>query len=218
MVEDGTPSTPSLLSERASIGLGLLSHPEPEANPPALSVTASPAAAPGTSALPPMKGAVTVQLDSDAIPVQQPARRVAPALVASLKEQLSKWVQQGVVEMVDEVTAKDFISPLVPVAKRDGSIRWCIDLRRVNEAVRRPGVQLPTADDLLAQLADARVFSKIDLRSGYSQLPLTPDCRHAFVIALPLGHFRFCRLPLAFPAGQRSSRGRWSSCSVAARV
>ena len=216
VVEDGTPSTPSLLSERASIGLGLLSHPEPEANPPALSITASPAAAPGTSALPPMKGAVTVQLDSDAIPVQQPARRVAPALVASLKEQLSKWVQQGVVEMVDEVTAKDFISPLVPVAKRDGSIRWCVDLRRVNEAVRRPGVQLPTADDLLAQLADARVFSKIDLRSGYSQLPLTPDCRHAFVIASPLGHFRFCRLPFGVSSGpeifQRKMEQLLSGC------
>ena len=85
--------------------------------------------------------------------------------------------------------------------KPDKTVRWCVDLRQVNSAVRRPGVQLPTTDDLLAQVSGATVFSKLDLKSGYSQLELTPDCHHAFVIASPLGHYRFRRLPFGVSSG-----------------
>ena len=124
-----------------------------------------------------MKGPVNIHLNPDVTPIQQGARRVAPALIQSLREQIDTWVQQGVVEMLDDVGPDDFVSPLVPVPKPDTSVRWCVDLRQVNAAVRRPGIQLPMADDLLSRLGDAQVFSKIDLKTGYSQLEITPECR-----------------------------------------
>ena len=97
--------------------------------------------------------------------------------------------------------ADNYVSPLVAVLKPDKTVRWCVDLREVNHAVRRPGIQLPTTDDLLAQASGAKIFSKLDLKSGYSQLELTPDCRHAFVIASPLGYYLFCRLPFGVSSG-----------------
>jgi len=142
-----------------------------------------------------MKGPVTVHIKADAKPIQQTARRVPPALIPSLRAQIDTWLHQGVVEPVDEVKAEDFVSPLVAVPKPDKSIRWCVDLRQV------PGIQLPTADELLAQLAGAKVFSKIDLKTGYSQLEIEPESTKFFVIASPLGYFRFKRLPFGVSSG-----------------
>jgi len=171
VLDDSRRQVPALLGERASIQLGLLAAPVF-----ATDISASPEQ---LSSLPAMRGPISVSLDPDHPPSQQSSRRVAPAMLASLKEQLDAWISQGVVEMVEEVSATDFVSPLVAVPKPDKTVRWCVDLRKVNEAVRRPGVQLPTADDLLAQLSGAKVFSKLDLKSGYSQLEITPECRHA---------------------------------------
>ena len=103
--------------------------------------------------------------------------------------------------MVPEVDPTDFVSPLVPVSKPDKTIRWCVDLRQVSQAIKRPGIQLPTADDLLSQLGGATVFSKIDLKTGYSQLEITPESRRAFVVASPLGYFRFRRPPFGVSSG-----------------
>jgi len=197
VVDDANNDVPALLGESVSIRLGLL-----DATIAGMSMKQEEEAATSApAALPAMRGPITVQLDPECPPVQQPARRVPPALLPVLRDQLDAWLAQGVVEMVDEVQPGDFVSPLVAVPKPDKSVRWCIDLRCVNQAVKRPGIQLPTTDDLLSQLSDARVFSKLDLKSGYSQLEITPDCRHAFVVASPLGSFRFCRLPFGVSSG-----------------
>ena len=193
VVEDSSQPVPALLGERASLQLGFLSAPIS-----AVDVHASPE---GLSSLPAMRGPISILLNPNHPPSQQSSRRLAPAMLTSLSEQLDAWLAQGVVEMVEEVAATDFVSPLVSVFKLDKTIRWCVDLRRVNEAVHRPGLQLPSTDDLLSQLAGARVFTKLDLKSGYSQLELTPESRRAFVVASPLGYFRFCRLPFGVCSG-----------------
>ena len=210
VVDDSQNSVPALLGEGVSLAPGLLAPPVSATN---VELHASPEE---LSGLPAMRGPVTISLDPDRPAIQQSARRVAPALLSSLKEQLKAWTQQGVIEPVEEVMADNYVSPLVAVLKPDKTVRWCVDLREVNHAVRRPGIQLPTTDDLLAQASGAKIFSKLDLKSGYSQLELTPDCRHAFVIASPLGYYRFCRLPFGVSSGpelfQRKMEQLLGSC------
>ena len=53
------------------------------------------------------------------------------------------------------------------VKKKDGSLRFCIDYRELNKVIIHNQYPLPRIDDLFDQLQEARVFSKIDLRSGY---------------------------------------------------
>ena len=62
---------------------------------------------------------------------------------------------------------------------------------------------VPTADELLAQLAGAKVLSKIDLKTGYSQLEVTPASQRCLVIAAPLGYYRFRRLPFGVSSGPK---------------
>ena len=59
------------------------------------------------------------------------------------------------------------ISPLVLIPKKNGEVRICIDMRRVNKAINQECHPGPTIDDLIHTLNGATVFSKLDLRSGY---------------------------------------------------
>ena len=67
-----------------------------------------------------------------------------------------------------------FVSPLVIVSKKDGDERLCVDMRMANKAIRRERHPTLTIDDLIHSMNGARVFSKLDLRSGYHQLTLAP--------------------------------------------
>ena len=61
------------------------------------------------------------------------------------------------------------------VKKKDVSMRMCIDYRQLNKVTIKNRYPLPRIDDLFDQLRGARVFSKIDLRSGYYQLKVVEE-------------------------------------------
>jgi len=61
------------------------------------------------------------------------------------------------------------------VKKKDGSMRLCINYRQLNKVTIKNRYPLPRIDDLMDQLVGARVFSKIDLRSGYHQIKVKDE-------------------------------------------
>ena len=61
-------------------------------------------------------------------------------------------------------------TPVLFVKKKDGTLRLCIDYRKLNKVTVKNKYPLPRIDDLFDQLRGAKVFSKIDLRTGYHQL------------------------------------------------
>ena len=66
---------------------------------------------------------------------------------------------------------------MVAVAKRYGGIRICVDLKPLNESVRRQPHPPPTVEGILSQLSGAKVLSKLDANSGFWQIPLNPSSR-----------------------------------------
>lgn len=83
-----------------------------------------------------------------------------------------------IIEKIDGPTP--WVSPIVvaPKPKKPEEIRICVDMRQVNTAIKRERHITPTIDDVILDLNGSRVFSKLDLNSGYHQVELAPDSRN----------------------------------------
>ncbi|GAA0176025.1 hypothetical protein LIER_29092 [Lithospermum erythrorhizon] len=99
-------------------------------------------------------------------PISLPPYRMAPAELQELQTQLQELLEKGFIRL----SVSPWGAPVLFVKKKDGSMRLCIDYRQLNKVTIKNRYPLPRIDYLFDQLKDAKVFSKIDLRSGYHQL------------------------------------------------
>ncbi|XP_021372001.1 uncharacterized protein LOC110462385 [Mizuhopecten yessoensis] len=90
---------------------------------------------------------------------------------------------------------EDELNRMVPVVKKTGKIRICVDLKRLNEAVKREHFMLPTLDDIAPKLVGAKVFSKLDTSSGFYQIPLEESSSRLTTFITLFGRFAFRRVP-----------------------
>ena len=89
------------------------------------------------------------------------------------------------------------MSPLVaaPKPQNPSEIRLCVDMRMVNQAVKREHHNIPTVEELMEEMAGATIFSKLDLRSGYHQIELEKESRHITTFRTHKGLYQYKRLP-----------------------
>ena len=81
------------------------------------------------------------------------------------------------------------------VPKADGRDRICVDLTRLNQAVRREVYQMPIVEETLGSLTEGLVFSKLDANSGFHQIVLNPESAKLTTFITPFGRYMFNRLP-----------------------
>ena len=105
----------------------------------------------------------TIDLIPGTEPISIPPYRMAPAELRELKAQLEELLSKGVIRP----SISPWGAPVLFVKKKDGSLRLCIDYRQLNRVTIRNQYPLPRIDELFDQLQGSRVYSKIDLRSGY---------------------------------------------------
>ena len=89
-----------------------------------------------------------------------------------------------------------FSSNVVLVRKKDGSLRFCIGYRKLNNRTIKDAYSLPRIDETIDSLVGSSVFSKLDLRSGYWQVPIKEENKHKTAFSVgPLGFYECNRMP-----------------------
>ena len=109
-----------------------------------------------------------------------------------VERELARLVEMDILEKTDGPTP--WVSPIVVVPKKSGEVRICVDMREANVAIKREKHLIPTIDDLIAYLNGAAMFSTLDLRAGFHQLPLAPKSRQITTFSTHVGLFRYKRL------------------------
>ena len=88
------------------------------------------------------------------------------------------------------------------VKKNDGTLRLCIDYKQLNKVIVKNKYHLPQIDDLFDQMRGEKVFSKIDLRSGYHQVRIKDEDIHKIAFRTRYGHHEFVVLPFGLTNAQ----------------
>ena len=141
-----------------------------------------------------MKGKYHIKLKSDATPfILTTPRRIAIPLQPKVKAELQRMEKMGVIRKVQEPT--EWCSGIVVIPKPNGQVRICVDLTKLNESVCQEWHILPSVEETLAQLGNAKVFSKLDANSGFWQVKLDQSSSLLTTFITPFGKYCFDRLP-----------------------
>ncbi|KAK8594732.1 hypothetical protein V6N13_015651 [Hibiscus sabdariffa] len=124
-------------------------------------------------------------------PISMAPYRMAPKELKELKVQLQELLDCGFIRP----SSSPWGAPVLFVKKKDGSLRLCIDYRKLNKLTIKNKYPLPRIDDLFDQFRGATVFSKIDLRSGYYQLKVKDSDVAKTAIRTRYGHYEFLVMP-----------------------
>ncbi|XP_043207946.1 uncharacterized protein LOC122373697 isoform X1 [Amphibalanus amphitrite] len=127
----------------------------------------------------------------DDTPVYVPPRRMSPPAAEEIERQCLDLERLGIIERCDSAWS----APVVPVRKKDGSLRLCIDYRRLNK--QTVATRFPMADvtDSVYSAHGMKFFTTLDLAKGYYQVPLEESSKDYTAFSTARQHWRFRRLP-----------------------
>ncbi|XP_073808802.1 adenosylhomocysteinase isoform X1 [Danio rerio] len=128
---------------------------------------------------------------TDDLPLRKRPYRVSKAKNDFIEEQIQELLQQKIIKP----STSPWASPVVVVEKKDGGSRLCIDYRGLNAKTFLDAYPMPQITDILDSLQGAKVFSTLDLKSGYWQLEMDPASMEKTAFVTASGLYEFSSLP-----------------------
>jgi hypothetical protein len=129
----------------------------------------------------------SIELVPGSVPPYKGMYRLSPKELAEVEQQSKELLDNGLIEP----SRSPYGAPILFVQKKDGSLRMCVDYRALNKITVKNRYPLPRIDDLLDKLSGAKVFSSLDLRSGYHQVRISAKDVPKTAFRTPMGHFQF---------------------------
>jgi hypothetical protein len=137
--------------------------------------------------LPDMEVELVIDLLPGIAPISKWPYKMSVEELKELKKQLTELQEAGYIRSDSSPCG----APVLFIQKKDGSQGMCVDYRTLNDVAVKNKYPLPRIEDLFDQMRDARVFSKIDLRSGYHQMKIRPSNIPKTIFSTRYGLYEF---------------------------
>ncbi|XP_033729482.1 uncharacterized protein LOC117318627 [Pecten maximus] len=109
----------------------------------------------------------------------------------TIREEVEKMLEMDIIEP----SISPYSAPVVLIKKKDGTNRFCIDFRRLNQVTIFDAEPMPNTEEIFARVSSAKFFSKLDLSKGYWQVPLSTEAKPMTAFSTPQGLFQFRMMP-----------------------
>lgn len=124
-------------------------------------------------------------------PIKSHGRPLTPPEHQLIEQFVEEGLDQGIIEKTDS----PWSSPLLLVKKQDGSTRVCVDYRALNKVTRKNAYPLPKIDETYQFLSGSKVFSTVDLKSGFWQTQMADEDKEKTAFTCRQGHFQWRVMP-----------------------
>ena len=146
---------------------------------------------------------------TDPVPFKERYRRIPPSQYEAVRKHIQEMLDIGAIRPSDS----PWCSAVVLVKKKNGELRFCIDLRKLNQRTVKDAYSLPRIDETLERLKGSCIFSSLDLKSGYWQVEIEEDCKQYTAFTLgPLGFFECNRMPFGATNAPATFQRLMESC------
>ncbi len=133
----------------------------------------------------------SIKVTNECVPKKMQPYRVPIALQTEVERQVKELLEQGLIEESDS----EWAHPVVCVAKKDGSVRLCVDFRVLNSFTIPDAYPMKHATELLYEIGSAPFISVLDLTKGYWQIPMTEEAKPFTAFVTHSGHYQWNVLP-----------------------
>ena len=129
---------------------------------------------------------------TDPEPIKQRYYPQNPRMQGVINAEVDKMLKDDIIEP----STSPWSSPIVMARKKNGTYRFCVNFKKVNDVSRKDAYPLPYINAILDKLRKARYISSLDLKEGYWQVPLAPESRQITAFTVPSrGLFQFRVMP-----------------------
>ena len=126
-----------------------------------------------------------------------PLRHQSTDELRAVKQYLIENLHKGFIE----ASQAPFAAPILFVKKHDGSLRFCIDYRKLNSLTRKDQYPLPLIEETLARLSKARIFTKLDIRQAFHRIRIHPDSEELTTFRTRYGAYKCKVMPFGLTNG-----------------
>ena len=130
-------------------------------------------------------------MTQDAFPIYLPPYRKSEKERQEIKKEIDLMLRANIIRK----SKSPWSSPVILIPKANGTMRMCIDYRKLNKVTIQQNWPIPRIQDILDRLSGSVWFSALDLKSGYWQIKMHQDSIEKTAFSTPDGHYEFLRLP-----------------------
>ena len=127
-------------------------------------------------------------------PFRQKLRRVNPMLLPIIEKEIKKLFNA---KIIVTLRFSKWVANLVPVRKKNGEIRLCIDFRKINQVSLKDNYPFPQMEHILQKVVGSERISTMDGFSGYNQIKVLPEDQEKTAFTILWGNFIYAKMPFS---------------------